>query len=498
MDASDGHEADEPRDVAPCITDLPSIAALIQTTQAAFLLQKVAGPQLTDCTYARGPMTQPIYSCLTCMRTRADGAVEYAALCGSCALHCHGDHDVEEVFNKRDVQCDCPTLASRRPVSPSSSPDAPPAVVRCTLNAADGVYPANASNAYGHNFAGRYCRCDAEYDPDVDVMLQCDVCEDWYHERCLTTPFPTPGDEDLFLCAACVRDDRYDFLVPYWLRAAPPRDDHKEEEAAAEVDLFPDVTRRKEAAAHESELGERKVGTPAVTEVEHGMDLPPGWVCAHCSYFNKPQEVECFGCEKPKKEDLSHASFPPTSSASSSASSLSTPSPSLQSTAPEATEPPVHCTRPTTVPASFSRSSANDLWLSSSWPSTLCACSDCLALYAERAPFLLPFVVPSSPPSSPPPATSSTLVESYLSSLPREQVLNGLSAIEDWNEVVMRELGRLTAEVERGGGERVVTKEMVEEVVREAREECVRRRRRRMEDEENGDEEAIKRARYDE
>lgn len=46
---------------------------------------------------------------------------------------------------------------------------------------------ANAENQYNHNFDGVYCTCERPYpDPEDtvnDEMLQCVICEDWYHSR---------------------------------------------------------------------------------------------------------------------------------------------------------------------------------------------------------------------------------------------------------------------------------------------------------------------------
>lgn len=48
----------------------------------------------------------------------------------------------------------------------------------------------NVDNArtYNHNFVGKYCRCDRGYDPRYGDMLQCAMCEDWFHEICLFMP----------------------------------------------------------------------------------------------------------------------------------------------------------------------------------------------------------------------------------------------------------------------------------------------------------------------
>lgn len=52
----------------------------------------------------------------------------------------------------------------------------------------------NAENKYNQNFDGVYCTCMRPYpDPeglDNDEMLQCAICEDWYHSKvivCTTT-----------------------------------------------------------------------------------------------------------------------------------------------------------------------------------------------------------------------------------------------------------------------------------------------------------------------
>lgn len=45
----------------------------------------------------------------------------------------------------------------------------------------------NVENSYNHNFKGSYCTCGHPYpDPDVEdqvEMIQCCVCEDWFHEE---------------------------------------------------------------------------------------------------------------------------------------------------------------------------------------------------------------------------------------------------------------------------------------------------------------------------
>jgi hypothetical protein len=40
---------------------------------------------------------------------------------------------------------------------------------------------------YGQNFRGRYCRCEGEYHAEEDTMVQCVRCQEWFHDRCLST-----------------------------------------------------------------------------------------------------------------------------------------------------------------------------------------------------------------------------------------------------------------------------------------------------------------------
>eukprot|EP00117_Sycon_ciliatum_P005175 scpid64269/ scgid3169/ Putative E3 ubiquitin-protein ligase UBR7; N-recognin-7 len=79
--------------------------------------------------------------------------------------------------------------------------------------------PENENNTYNHNFLGKYCTCDRPY-PDLeplddsvvdDQMLQCVVCEDWFHERHLGRPVPDEYEE--MVCDACVK--RCPFLHYY-------------------------------------------------------------------------------------------------------------------------------------------------------------------------------------------------------------------------------------------------------------------------------------------
>ncbi|KAJ2299463.1 hypothetical protein IWW55_004177 [Coemansia sp. RSA 2706] len=63
----------------------------------------------------------------------------------------------------------------------------------------------NTHNVYNHNFWGFYCRCDQFYDPDSEsgMMIQCLVCNDWFHDKCIGK---VPDEEryDDYICRECV------------------------------------------------------------------------------------------------------------------------------------------------------------------------------------------------------------------------------------------------------------------------------------------------------
>ncbi len=56
--------------------------------------------QFDTCTYDKGYVRQPVYACKTC----GGGGV-----CAGCSVSCHAEHDLVELFNKRQFRCDCGT-----------------------------------------------------------------------------------------------------------------------------------------------------------------------------------------------------------------------------------------------------------------------------------------------------------------------------------------------------------------------------------------------------
>ena len=145
------------------------------------------------CTQPFGPLRQNLFSCLTCNPPPISASDPFtpAAVCYSCSIACHGEHNLVELFNRRNFTCDCGTTRL-----PSTSP--------CTLriDPATGMKgpvhsqtPAEG-NTYNHNCQNRFCGCGEIYDAveEKGTMFQClglagekdgGCGEDWWHPECV-------------------------------------------------------------------------------------------------------------------------------------------------------------------------------------------------------------------------------------------------------------------------------------------------------------------------
>ncbi|KAI5449729.1 hypothetical protein NCC49_004094 [Naganishia albida] len=124
--------------------------------------------RVDECSFSQGYVRQKVWSCRTCS---PDGQV---GVCYACSVSCHAEHDLVELFTRRQFRCDCP---------PST---------KCTLSPPQ---PRNEGNTYGRNFKGEFCRCERgkRYDPmeESESMVMCLACQDWFHESCLNLQDPT-------------------------------------------------------------------------------------------------------------------------------------------------------------------------------------------------------------------------------------------------------------------------------------------------------------------
>ncbi|PHH83014.1 hypothetical protein CDD82_3926 [Ophiocordyceps australis] len=146
------------------------------------------------CTRILGPLRQNVFACLTCNPAPSQGddsTWQPAGVCYACSVQCHGQHNLVEIFQKRNFTCDCGT--TRFPVASACALG-----INQETGTKGGVHSeeADANNRYNQNFANRFCGCKCDYDPfeQKGTMFQClglgteetgGCGEDWYHPGCL-------------------------------------------------------------------------------------------------------------------------------------------------------------------------------------------------------------------------------------------------------------------------------------------------------------------------
>lgn len=169
----------------------------IQEETAAVL----GGSDEKNCTYSKGAVKrQALYSCLTCVPLAKEDCTKACGVCLACSYACHEGHELVELYTKRNFRCDCGTPKMGKACSLEEKP------------AQD-----NETNSYNQNYAGLYCTCHRPYpDPegtDEDEMIQCIVCEDWFHSLHLGTEPSAAQDYGEMICGQCV--ERVSFLKDY-------------------------------------------------------------------------------------------------------------------------------------------------------------------------------------------------------------------------------------------------------------------------------------------
>ena len=143
--------------------------------------------EFNTCTKPLGPLRQTLFSCLTCNPPPNDPLNRYtpAGVCYSCSISCHGDHELVELFSRRDFECDCGTCRIQ---------SATPCSLRVGSNACSDQ--PRKSNQYNQNFQNLFCDCAECYDPHKQegTMFQClglgsvsdgGCGEDWWHPECI-------------------------------------------------------------------------------------------------------------------------------------------------------------------------------------------------------------------------------------------------------------------------------------------------------------------------
>ncbi|KAF5274262.1 hypothetical protein FQR65_LT04380 [Abscondita terminalis] len=154
------------------------------------------------CTYSEGYMKrQALYSCLTCIPEARHDESKAVGICLGCCYHCHEGHELVELYTKRNFRCDCGN---------SKFTD-----LTCKLESVKS--DVNEFNQYNQNFSGKYCTCNRPYpDPEdsvEDEMIQCIICEDWFHSRHLGVNLPATATYFEMSCENCVQ--KHLFLLHY-------------------------------------------------------------------------------------------------------------------------------------------------------------------------------------------------------------------------------------------------------------------------------------------
>ncbi|KAL7380187.1 hypothetical protein ABVT39_013343 [Epinephelus coioides] len=205
----------------------------------------LAGSDPENCSYSRGYVKrQAVFACNTC----TPSAAEPAGVCLACANKCHDGHDIFELYTKRNFRCDCGNGKF--------------GAFKCQLTPAKDQE--NIRNLYNHNFSGCYCTCDRPY-PDTDdqpddEMIQCVICEDWFHSRHLGCTVVEPEELQEMICEACM--NKAPVLWTYAAHfAAPPVISVSHPEEEVEVDV--EERTEKEEASESSQGSDEELSTTA-------------------------------------------------------------------------------------------------------------------------------------------------------------------------------------------------------------------------------------------
>jgi E3 ubiquitin-protein ligase UBR7 len=183
----------------------------------------LAGSDESKCTHLDGyTKRQALYSCLTCTPEARQNPQVAIGCCLACSLNCHDSHELVELYTKRLFRCDCGvkkgSLKCQLDFSKKYHSVAESSSAAAAASSSNTAQP-NNRNRYNQNFSGTYCTCNRPYpdeeDPIEDVMIQCIVCENWYHSRHLAEGKTTPDASSYseMICDGCM--DEHKFLQDY-------------------------------------------------------------------------------------------------------------------------------------------------------------------------------------------------------------------------------------------------------------------------------------------
>lgn len=187
----------------------------------------------TNCSYDKGYVyRQALYSCITCMKANQSSInsssseeKELHGICLACSYECHQNHEIVELYTKRNFCCDCGNSKFKRNGD---------SAFKCNLQ--PNKESTNSLNKYNHNFLGLYCTCNRPY-PEMEIssllensssekadeeheeessnteMIQCTICEDWFHENHLLGIdkflISNETSDDEVICHLCMFENKY-------------------------------------------------------------------------------------------------------------------------------------------------------------------------------------------------------------------------------------------------------------------------------------------------
>jgi E3 ubiquitin-protein ligase UBR7 len=196
----------------------------------------LGGSDSTTCSYDKGYVfRQAIYCCVTCSKAND----EPHGICLACSYECHQNHELDELYTKRHFRCDCGNDKFKK------------SKLTCKLRPnKDDI---NSLNNYNHNFNGLYCTCNKPYpetsannsankDEENEDMIQCSVCEDWFHLNHLkgNECFPTNEDDyDEMICQSCMSKNKFLWYYQgYMALKSDSKGDKTENDESKNVDIL--------------------------------------------------------------------------------------------------------------------------------------------------------------------------------------------------------------------------------------------------------------------
>ncbi|KAI1306274.1 hypothetical protein EDD11_004828 [Mortierella claussenii] len=309
----------------------------------------------------------PVYSCLTCNPNPS----EEAGFCYSCSISCHGDHNLIELFTKRSFRCDCGTQKFK--------------TTKCTID----PKPAgsiNELNQYNHNYLGKFCWCDIQYDPakEESTMLQCVVCEDWFHDTCIGIT-PHNDDFDDYICRTCTRAHPFlreyaqnsNFMIGLSDKGGGPKstvmiDCSKKEGKKVENNEVAIETKRED---EEADIVTSETTTIATANTINGSEAT-----ATATSETYQHKTEGSPTRNQTKRSFGAAIGPSSKDKNKEES---------DDGSNHNKKPRLNCKRPQLCANTYPDQEMN-LYVTEGWRDLLCQCAACMALYTkENVPFIL-------------------------------------------------------------------------------------------------------------